>query len=166
MVAFVEERSPELPERVAYVTHVPSGSQLVLDIDGRVIDRHDGGDDGPGRLDVVLSDEAAMERIMKGLRSYEDPRLGDTEISWVHAVRFGGIKYQHRGEPITPGGERALTIEDLGPVLYRVAFRGDGYVGSDYHYQDGDATFLDPGTAVHGVKGYVHEFRLATLVDG
>ena len=166
VVAFVEERSPELPERVAYVTHVPSGSQLVLDIDGRVIDRHDGGDDGPGRLDAVLSDEAAMERIMKGLRSYEDPRLGDTEIFWVHAVRFGGIKYQGRGEPMTPGGERALAVEDLGPVLYRVAFRGDGYVGSDYHYQDGDATFLNPGTRLYEVEGYAPAFRLGTLLDG
>ena len=167
VVAFVEERSPELsPERVAYVTHVPSGSQLVLDIDGRIIGRHDGRDDGAGRLDAVLADEAAMELIMEGLGSYEDPRLGDTQIYWTHIVKFGGIEYQHRGEPMTPGGERALTMEDLGPVLYRVAFRGDGYVGSDYHYRDGDATFLDPGTPVHGVKGYVHEFRLATSVDG
>ena len=124
VVAFVEERSPA---RVAYVTHVPSGSQLILDIDGRVIDRHDGRDDGPGRLDAVLGDEASMERIMVGLRSYEDPPLGDTQIYWTHTVRFGGTQYQYRGEPVTPGGERALTLEDLGHVLYQVVFRGDGY---------------------------------------
>ena len=58
-----------------------------------------------------------------------------------------------------------MTADDLGPELYRVAFRGDGYVGS-YRYQDGDATYLNPGTPVYAVKGYVPEFRLATLEEG
>ena len=42
VVAFVEGLSPEQPDKVAYVTHVPSGSQAVLDRDGQIIDRHDG----------------------------------------------------------------------------------------------------------------------------
>ena len=62
-------------------------------------------------------------------------------------------------------GERALTADDLGPELYRVAFRRVGYAGS-YRYQDGDATYLNPGIPVYAVKGYVPEFRLATLEEG
>ena len=67
VVAFVESLSPEFSGKVAYTTHVPSGSQAVLDRDGQVIDRHDGRDDGPTRLDTVLENEAAMKRIMEGL---------------------------------------------------------------------------------------------------
>jgi hypothetical protein len=59
-----------------------------------------------------------------------------------------------------------LTTEHLGPELFRVAFRGDGYAGSGYRYQDGDATFLDPGTPVYAIEGYSSEFRLATLEQG
>ena len=156
VVAFVEGLSPGFPDRVAYVTHVPSGSQVVLDLDGRTIERHDGQGDGPMRLDVLLADAAAIERIFEGLQSYEDPRPENGSIDWLRAVRFGGITYLDTG---------ILAAEDLGPVLYRVAFRGDGYAGSDYHYQDGDATLLDPGTPVYAVKGYASEFRLGTLVD-
>ena len=57
-------------------------------------------------------------------------------------------------------------MEDLGPELHRVAFRGDGYVGPFYRYQDGDATYLNPGTPVFAVKDYSPKFRLATLEEG
>ena len=36
VVAFVKGQSPELLGKVAYVTHVPSGSQAVLDSEGRM----------------------------------------------------------------------------------------------------------------------------------
>ena len=89
VVAFVEGLSPELPGKIAYVTHVPSGSQAVLDRDGQVIDRHDGRGDGPSHLDTVLSNQVAMDRIMEGLQSDEDARPLETVIDWVHSVRFG-----------------------------------------------------------------------------
>ena len=54
-------------------------------------------------------------------------------------------------------------MEHLGPELYRIAFRLDGYAGPFYQSQDGDATFLNPGTPVYAVKGYAPQFRLATL---
>ena len=168
-VAFVEGLSPEQPDKVAYVTHVPSGSQAVLDRDGRVIERHNGRGDGPSRLDAVLSDEAAMGRIVEGLKSDEDVRPHEAVIDWVPLIQFGGIHYLARwrlpGEA-TREVDRDLTVEDLGPELYRIAFKGDGYVGFGYRYQDGDATYLNPGTPVYSVKGYAPEFRLAALEDG
>ena len=168
VVAFVEGLSPEQPDKVAYVTHVPSGSQAVLDRDGQIIDRHDGRGDGPRRLDAVLQDRAAMRRIVEGLKNDEDVRPRETLAEWAHSVQFGGITYLAKGGwfgSMIANGERALTTDDLGPELYRVAFRRVGYSGS-YRYQDGDATYLNPGTPVYAVKGYVPEFRLATLEEG
>ena len=152
MVAFVEGLSPEQPDKVAYVTHVPSGSQAVLDRDGQIIDRHDGRGDGPGRLDAVLEDGAEMDRILKGLKSDEDVRPRETVIDWVPLIQFGGIHYLARWRLAgqTPReGDRDLTVEDLGREFYRIAFRGDGYVGGHYRYQDGDSTRLDEIKNLH-----------------
>ena len=168
VVAFVEGLSPKFTGKVAYVTHVPTGSQAVLDRDGQVIDRHDGRGDGPSHLDAVLEDRAAKDRIMEGLKSDEDVRPRGTLAEWAHSVQFGGITYLAKGSwfgSMIANGERALTADDLGPELYRVAFRRVGYVGS-YGYQDGDATYLNPGTPIYAVKGYSPEFRLAALEDG
>ena len=168
VVAFVEGLSPKISGKVAYVTHVPTGSQAVLDRDGQVIDRHDGRGDGPSHLDAVLEDRAAKDRIMEGLKSDEDVRPRGTLAEWAHSVQFGGITYLAKGSwfgSMIANGERALTADDLGPELYRVAFRRVGYVGS-YGYQDGDATYLNPGTPIYAVKGYSPEFRLAALEDG
>ena len=84
-------------------------------------------------------------------------------------MKFGGIHYLRLGTLVGKTAHekaRALTAEDLGPELYRIAFRGDGYAGPWYRYQDGDATFLNPGTRVYEVEGYSPEFRLATLERG
>ena len=167
VVAFVEGLSPKFSGKVAYVTNVPTGSQLVLDPDGEIIDRHDGRDDGPDRLDAVLADQATVDRIVEGLKGDGDLRPRQTAADWAHSIQFGGITYLAKGSlggPIITEGERALTTEDLGSELYRVAFRIEGYSG--YPHLDGDATYLNPGTPVYGVKGYVQEFRLAILEDG
>ena len=156
-----------MPGKVAYVTHVPTGSQLVLNPGGEVVDRHNGRDDGPGRLAAVLADQATLDRILEGLQGDHDLRPRESAADWLHSIRFGGITYLAKGGwggPTITGGERVLTIEDLGSELYRVAFRIDGYGGS--FHQDGDATYLNPGTPVYVVKDYSQEFRLATLEDG
>ncbi len=163
----MEGLSTKYSGKVAYVTHVPSGSQLVLDRAGRTFDRHDGRGDGPSRLDAVLAEDAKMERIMERLQSDEDARPRESAADWVHSLQFEGITYLAKGSlggPIITGGERALTIDDLGSELYRVAFRIDGYGG--HLNQDGNATYLNPGPAVYAVTGYAPEFRLATLEDG
>lgn len=164
VAAFVEDLSPELPDRVAYITHVNSGSQAVVNREGRIIDRYPGRGGGTGHIDAVLSDEATMEQIMEGLRRdrSEGATTGETiivHISWVPSLRFGGITYEENWY--------TLTLQDLlGPELYRVAFMVADHAGSNYILQDGDATLLPPGTPVHEVKGYKPEFRLAALVNG
>ena len=169
VVAFVEGLTPEMSEKVAYVTHVPTGSQAILDREGKVVGRHDGRADGPSRLEAVLEDDAAMARITAVLTNREGARPRDHTILWVPLMQFGGIQYvrawHFAGEEIREG-ERDLTAEDLGSEFYRVAFRGAGYAGPNYRIQDGDATFLNPGTQVYAVKGYAPEFRLGTLEEG
>ena len=72
-----------------------------------------------------------------------------------HSTGEGNLRY-----------DRDLAVEDLGPELYRVAYRGSGYAGPYYHYQDGDSTHLNPGTQVFEVRGYSPKFRLGTLEEG
>ena len=158
-----------MPEKVAYVTHVPTGSQVVLDAVGNVVGRHDGRADGPKLLDSILDNDAAMARILEGLTNEADVSPRPHTISWVPMVKFGGVHYLRQWDLIGKLAHeeaQVLTAEDLGPEIYRVAFRGDGYAGPWYRYQDGDATFLNPGTRVYEVKGYSPEFRLATLERG
>ena len=165
-VAFVEGLTPEMSKKVAYVTHVPSGSQAILNQDGMVAERHDGRDDGPSRLDGVLDDEAEIARITAVLTNGEDASPKPHAISWVPGVKFDGIQYLQQSDlvgKVPRDDPRDLTVEHLGPELYRIAFRLDGYAGPFYHSQDGDATFLNPGTPVYAVKGYAPEFRSATL---
>ncbi|MBI2918660.1 MAG: hypothetical protein HYY01_11820 [Chloroflexi bacterium] len=156
VVAFVRG----LPGKVAYVTHVPSGSQAVLDRQGQVIERHDGRGDGPARLRQVLADETAMARIMASFPSDDYARPRGAHIDWVPFIKFGGIEY------LDNWGARLLPENNLGPELYRVAFRLEGKAGFGYRSQDGDAAFLELGTPIHGVKGYAAQFRLAAIVDG
>ena len=158
VVAYVADGS----EKVAYISHVPSGSQAVLDSERRITKRHDGRDDGPDRLDAVLADDATMSRITEGLQSDEEPQARRCEvINWFPLFKFGSIKYvkNRRSE------DGILTVEDL-TELYRVAFKVDGHAGSSYRSQDGDATYLSPGTPVYAIKGYSASFRLATVEDG
>ena len=171
VVAFVEEPTAEMSGRVAHITHVPSGSHAVLDRSGRVTVRHDGRGDGPARLETFLADAATMERMMSGLQEKgpKDAPPRGWFISWLPSVRFEGITYLARSNAtghLTAPEESALNVEDLGAVLYRVAFRVDGIVVSDYSFKDGDATFLNPGTPVYSVKGYSSTFSLATLEGG
>ena len=161
VAAFVEGLTPEMPEKVAYVTHVPSGTQAILDREGQVIRRHDGRADGPDRLDALLEDSTAMARIIEGLTNGKDARPQGHTISWIPMMQFGGTQFERLGRNAADLGAAAL-----GPELHRVAFRGDGYAGTFYRYQDGDATFLDPGTPVYAVRGYSPTFRLATLENG
>ncbi len=81
----------------------------------------------------------------------------NTSIDWVNFVRFNGITYL-----ATPAG-RNLTQGELGPVFDTVKFRLQGQVSDpQYKPKDGDAAFLNPGTPLYSVKGYVPSFRLAT----
>ena len=169
VVAFVEGLTPEMSEKVAYVTHVPSGSQAILDGDGEMVRRHDGRPAGPDRLDAILNDGHAMARILEGLTNGEDARPKGHAILWVPMVKFDDIHYVRRWYLVgkfTRADIDDLTTEHLGPELYRIAFRGDGYAGSGDRYQDGDATFLNPGTPVYTVKGYSPEVPIGDVGAG
>ena len=81
--------------------------------------------------------QAAMARITEGPRNGEDVRPQTHTIYWVPLIKFGGITYVKLGKqagPATPEGGADLRIEDLGPELYRIAFRGDGYAGPNYRH--------------------------------
>lgn len=169
VVAFVEGLTPEMRGRVAYVTHVASGSQAMVDSEGKVVQRHDGSAEGARRLDTVLDDGATVALVMQRLRNGGNANPRPHTIGWVPLMQFSSIKYvrtwHSTGEGNLPG-ERELTAEDLGPELYRIAFRLSGYAGPLYASQDGDATHLNPGTQVYAVKEYAPEFRLATIEGG
>ena len=162
VAAFVERLTPEVPEKVAYVTHVASGTQAILNREGQVIHRHDGGADGPGRLDALLNDKTAMTRVMEGLTNGQDVRPKKHTISWIPMMQYTGTRFVGLGWTVagqgTGKGERGIGLEYLGPELYRVAFRGDGYAGAFRRYQDGDATYLNPATPVYAVRGYSPNF--------
>ena len=165
VVAFVEGLTPEMAVKVAYVTHVASGSQVVLDIEGNLIHQHD----ERGHLEALLSDTDTVARIREGLTKGEDLRPLAHTITWAPLFQFGGIKFEKLWSTTGPAdGEDGpdLRADDLGSVLYRIAFRGNGYAGPGYRLQDGDATYLDPGTPVYAVKGYSEQFRLGTVEDG
>ena len=169
VATFVEGLTPEMPGRVAYITHVASGSQAILDSEGRVVQRHDGRADGAGRLDAVLSDGATVALVMQRLTNGGDLSPRPHTIGWVPLRQFGGNQYVRKWHPAGEGNlrdDRDLAVEDLGPELYRVAYRGSGYAGPYYRYQDGDSTHLNPGTQVFEVKGYSPKFRLGTLEEG
>ena len=169
VVTFVEGLTPEMPGRVAYITHVASGSQAILDSDGKVMQRHDRRADGGRRLDTVLSDGATVALVMQRLTNGGDLSPRSHTIGWVPLMQFGGIQYVKKWHSTGEGNlrdDRDLAVEDLGPELYRVAYRGSGYAGPYYHYQDGDSTHLNPGTQVFEVRGYSPKFRLGTLEEG
>lgn len=79
------------------------------------------------------------------------------QIDWINFVQFKGIQYVARTTPIG----RAPTDADVGPVFATVQFKLNGNVHDpSYQTKDGDAAFLDAGTSVYSVKGYVSTFRL------
>jgi len=86
----------------------------------------------------------------------------DIVNDWVNFVRFGGISY---AASVDAG--RELQPADLGAQFATVRFRLNGNVSDpNYQPQDGDAAFLDAGTAIYRVNGYMPTFRLAAHQGG
>ncbi len=86
-----------------------------------------------------------------------------SQIDWVNFARFGGITYVLPYERVG----RGLTSSDLGPVYATVHFKLKGTIHDPaYQAKDGDAAFLDVGTRMYTVKGYLPTFRLAAYLDG
>ena len=156
MVAFADD--PALG-RIAYVTHVESGAQLVLDAEGNVTERYDSLGNYGRLLDLALADSDSMARILRGLR-YPGTLPRNPIADWLNLIQFSGVQYSLKEV-------RQLEGSQLGPLVYRVAFSLDAnLLPNDYQIQDGDAAFLRPGTAIHSVNGYDPSKWLAAIVDG
>ena len=160
VVAFTHD--PKLG-RLAYVTHVPSGAQAVLDVDNKVIQRHDPQSKGGGALEEALADVNAMSRIQGGLQ-YEGAWPRNAIQDWLNLIRFDDTLYYMRSK-ITD--EPQMDQSMLGPVLYRVAFGLDAnLLPSGYQAQNGDAALLALGTPIYSIDGYSPFDKLAAIVEG
>ena len=74
---------------------------------------------------------------------------GTVQIDWVDFIQIGSTQYV-AGQ----GAPASLQESDLGPVVTTVKFKVDGNVcNPNYSPKDGDAAFLEPGTAVYQVSG-------------
>lgn len=156
VVAFADDASLG---RVAYVTHVPSGSQAMLDAEGSIVDRKDSSHEVSRALDEALVSGEIVARITTGLQ-YDGPLPRNPIADWINLIRFDGITYSLESD-------RSLDLSHLGVVLYRVAFSlDDKLIPSAYQIRDGDATYLEPGTAIYSLVGYDPSLVLAALVDG
>ena len=148
---------------MAFVTHVPTGAQAVLNKKGEVIKRSKGTGEGDDILDATLAHAGVLSKIQESFL-YEDDLPGNGFMDWVNTIRFSGNSYSSKGKR---GGGDQLDQSRLGPVLYRVAFHLDAnLVPGSYRTRDGDAALLPPGTPIHSVVGYSPSERLAAEVDG
>ena len=144
VVAFADD--PSLG-RIAYVTHVPSGAQAVLDAKGNMIGREDSPGKDSTALDFALASGDVVARIKTGLR-YDGPLPRDPIGDWIDIIRFDGVVYSSESN-------HDFNESHLGLVLYRVAFSLDANVlPIGYQIRDGDATYLGPGTAIYSLDGY------------
>ncbi|MGI8384180.1 hypothetical protein [Robertmurraya sp. P23] len=76
----------------------------------------------------------------------------DGEIEWVDMIMIQDIKYQHHF-PEPADEDTSITIEKgkkLGEVTYTMADRAC----SNHQMVNGDATYLEEGTAIYEMKGY------------
>ena len=90
-----------------------------------------------------------------------------SHVDWIDFVQFNGIQYLAVGGYFEAAGSRGLVEADLGPEFARVKNRlAATHLFVPQCCQDGDAAYLDKGTAVYIVKGYNPESRLAAYRDG
>ncbi|MDA1036052.1 MAG: hypothetical protein O3B65_04120 [Chloroflexi bacterium] len=151
-----------LGRRAVYVTHVPTGGQVVLDGDGVEQERHES--KGMQAIEAALAGDGVRAGLATMLEVPVRAR-GDCAVLYSGGLHFGGVSYI---EASWIGGDTELSQGLVGDVVYRVAFRTDCTqgLGMGYQDQDGDATFLNPGTPIYAVRGYASSFRLAADLYG
>jgi hypothetical protein len=90
--------------------------------------------------------------------------LAQGAADYIDFVHVGGITY-HAG--MRPMAGRALRESDLGTqvAVVRCKLAEHMVEGPDKQHLDGDAAYLDKGTALYAVKGYRPTFRLAARRD-
>ncbi len=146
-------------DRRAYVTHVPTGAQAVLDADGNVSERLDLPGMRSVQLDALLAHPDKMARIKAGLDfpgSWPENSIAD----WLDFIYFNDAFYYGRTGP-------PIDESQLDSLLYRVAFTLDhNLLPIGYVIKNGDAAFLAPGTAIYSIVAEDHSRRLAALSSG
>ena len=86
----------------------------------------------------------------------------NTQIDWVNFIQVGPTQYV-----AGPQSATVLQESDLGPVYSHVKFKVSGNVcDPGYRLKDGDAAFLDPGTAIYEVNGQPSSEQLAARFNG
>jgi hypothetical protein len=86
----------------------------------------------------------------------------NTQIEWVDFIQVGSTQYLAR---LDPGS--AVQESDMGSVYAKVKFKVSGSVcDPNYRLKDGDAAFLDPGTPIYQVNGFLPTQRLAVRTQG
>jgi hypothetical protein len=86
----------------------------------------------------------------------------NTSIDWVNFVQVGSTQYV-----AGPASPTVLQEADLGAVYTHVKFKVSGNVcDPSYSLKDGDAAFLEPGTAVYQVSGHPSSEELAARFNG
>ncbi len=83
-------------------------------------------------------------------------------IDYIDFVQLGGITYV--ASWTSPS--RPLQESDLGAVYAHVKVKLEGTSDPGHQLQEGDAGFLEAGTAVYAVTGYRTSFRVAATNQG
>jgi hypothetical protein len=91
--------------------------------------------------------------------------LPEGAADYFDFVQVGGITYHAGTRPVSG---RTLRDGDLGARVALVRCKLAEHMVEDpgQRYLDGDAAYLDKGTALYAVKGYRPSFRLAARRDG
>jgi hypothetical protein len=106
---------------------------------------------------------AAVALLLVAACQYPGAGSGCTaQIDWVDFIQIGSTQYLAQ-----PGTGSGIQESDLGPVYARVKFKVSGHVcDPSYRLKDGDAAFLEVGTAIYQVNGFPPTQRLAAKAAG
>ena len=100
--------------------------------------------------------------VMAACQIPGSPGSCNLQIDWVDFVQVGSTQYVAGPESPT-----VIPESDLGPVFAHVKFKVSGNVcDPNYKPKDGDAAFLDPGTAIYEVRGHPPTEVLAARRNG
>jgi hypothetical protein len=86
----------------------------------------------------------------------------NVQIDWVDFIELGTTQYL-----AGPGAPTTLKETDLGPIVAHVTFKvANNICDPNYKPKDGDAAFLEPGTAIYEVNGQPASKELAARRNG
>ncbi|MCA1322312.1 hypothetical protein LC085_20755 [Bacillus tianshenii] len=76
----------------------------------------------------------------------------DAEIEWIDMVMINDIKYEHHFPE--PGDENIPIDFEIGRELGKVDYKMADSACSNHNMKNGDAAYLEEGTAIYEIKGY------------